>query len=776
MARWHSYSFVFLIALAGSLCIPLPEDDFRGESVHSLRVVDRNGIVLREFLNDSEGRGQWKPVGEISPFLLEATIAIEDRRFRMHPGIDPPAIARAAWQNMRAGRLRSGASTITQQVIRNLYHHPRTIGFKLLEAWYALRLENMLSKDAILEHYVNRVPYGNSLIGAESASRHYFGKPARDLSLAEAAFLAGLPNAPSSLNPYNNLPGALERQRRVLGLMAEQGRISAEALSRALAQPVVLIPPEVNFRAPHIAEMARKAARIFPSAAVVHTTVDYGVQADIQWLIRGHLKQLRQKNVGNASVIVIDNATMEVRALVGSADYFDARIQGQVNGVLARRQPGSAVKPFLYALALEGPFTAADAIPDIPTSIPDEGGDYIPENYDRRYHGPVRLRQALACSYNVPAVRVLRVVGREHFLQRLLAAGLVSLDQPSSHYGYGLTLGNGEVTLLELAQAYAALANGGMLRPARLLGPIRMLDGSSPVLPPADSVRVFSEQVSWLISDILRDPDARGPAFGHSFRFPFDCAVKTGTTKDYRDNLTLGYTTRYTVGVWVGNFDGTPMQGVSGVTGAGQIFEDVMMLLHTAHEHTPPPPFPAPAGIVHLEVCSVSGSLPNEHCGNIMRESFLPDHTPADTCTVHRLFRIADGRGTVVFKVFDVLPDEYREWAADRRLPVPPPEAMPVAQSVPPSRHLPLVLLAPQDGQMFKVDPVLRKEYQAIRVLARVPEAVDAVVLRVGDEEALPYASDGTWWHLRKGTHRFVLEGRRNGSWLSSEPVTITVD
>lgn len=756
--------------------MPLPEGDLRKESVHSLRVVDRNGIVLREFLNDSEGRGQWTPIGAISPFLLEATIAVEDRRFRMHPGIDPPAIVRAAWQNMRSGRLRSGASTITQQVIRNLYHHPRTLAFKLLEAWYALRLENMLSKDDILEQYVNRVPYGNNLIGAESASRHYFGKPAKDLSLAEAAFLAGLPNAPSSLNPYTNLDAALERQRRILRVMASQGRVTDAVLERALTQPLALIPPEVNFRAPHVAEMAQRAAQDFPSASVIQTTIDHGLQETIQWLVRGHLKELRQKNVGNASVIVVDNATMEIRALIGSANYFDARIDGQVNGALARRQPGSALKPFLYALALEGPFTAADMIPDIPTSIPDEGGDYIPENYDRHYHGPVRLRQALACSYNVPAVRVLRVVGREHFLQRLRAAGLTSLDRPSSYYGYGLTLGNGEVTLLELTQAYAALANGGMLRPARLLGEITMIDGSSLRLPEADPRRVVPERVAWLISDILRDPEARRPAFGHSFRFPFDCAVKTGTTKDYRDNLTLGYTTRYTVGVWVGNFDGAPMQGVSGVTGAGQIFEDVMMALHTMYDPRTPSPFSAPSGVVRRAVCSLSGSIPNEHCRSVLQESFLPDHLPADTCTIHRLFRFTDAQGGTAFAVFDVLPDEYREWAVDRRLPAPPPDAVPVARDPAFPRSVPLALLAPQNGQMFKVDPVLRREYQAIRVLAHVPEAVDGIVVRVDDAETLPYTTEGTWWPLRKGTHRFVLEGRRDGARLMSEPVTITVD
>jgi len=766
---------LFLLSCA-SLFLPLPKEDFRKETVHSLRVVDRHGVLLREFLNDHEGRGQWKVLGEMSPYLAKATIAIEDRRFRSHPGVDPIAIVRALVQNLRSGRLVSGGSTITQQVIRNVYHHPRTVFAKLLEAWYALRLEKMQSKEEILEQYLNRVPYGNGLVGAEAAARHYFGKPARDLSPAEAAFLAGLPNAPSVLNPYANLPDVLVRQRRVLTAMHSHGMITSDEYALALQQPIMLIPPEVNFRAPHLVEMAAPAARAFSGATLIRTTIDYEKQKNIEYLVRGHLRALRDKRVTNAAVVVIDNRTMEIVALVGSADYFNPRIQGQVNGALARRQPGSAVKPFLYALAFEGPFMPGDVVPDVPTRIPDQEGDYIPENYDRRYHGPVRIRTALACSYNVPAVRVLRVVGKENLLQRLRSAGLSTLDQVSAFYGYGLTLGNGEVRLLDLTRAYAALANGGILRPVRFISSIETMSGS--IRPDAvfTDQRVFEPRATWLVTDILRDADARHPAFGQAFRFPFECAVKTGTTKDYRDNWTMGYTTEYTVGVWTGNFDGEPMKGVSGVTGAGQIFEDVMMYLHVSRAGPLPAGFAAPDGLQRRLICAVSGLLPAPSCRRTLQEWFIEGKTPSARCTVHRSFRFTDSDGRVVERVFEILPDEYAEWAREQGLEAPPPNARPLALQAGHEKPSRLAFVRPQHGQLFKLDPVLRREYQAIRILAQVPPDVGDVRLRVSDGEVLALRGEHTWWPLRKGSHRLVLEGRRGSEIIRSDEILITVD
>ena len=760
-----------------SIFIPLPKEEFLPDTVHSLRITDRNGILLREYLNDRQGRGQWRSLSAIAPPLQMATVAIEDKRFRSHPGVDPVAIARALWVDLKAGRFRSGGSTITQQVIRNVYHHPRTLLSKIVEAWYALRLERMMSKNDILEQYLNRVPYGNQLVGAEAASRFYFDKPARDLSLAEAAFLAALPNAPSILNPYSGFSAAMTRQRLVLRRMRDLGQVTAEAYRQACEQPIDLVPPEVNFRAPHLVEMAAASVDSIPSAAIVCTTIDYPLQNRIRLIVQGHLAQLKAKNVTNAAVVVIDNRTMEVRALLGSADYFNPFIQGQVNGALARRQPGSSVKPFTYGVAFEGPFTPADVIPDIPTKIPDERGDYIPENYDRRYHGPVRIRTALACSYNVPAVRVLKEVGKDIVLQRMLLAGLKTLDQPASFYGYGLTLGNGEVTLLDMAQAYAAFANKGVWRPARFIDSIHTTAGVTAFVPASGAAhRMFDARAAYLITSILKDPGARQPAFGHAFRFPFECAVKTGTTKDYRDNWTMGYTTEYTVGVWAGNFDGSPMRGVSGVTGAGQIFTDIMATLHLSHDRELPPPFEIPKGIVHLPVCALSGKLPTSACSKRILEWFIKGREPVERCTIHQRFAFTGPNGTTTTNIYAILPSEYRQWAADQHLPAPPPDAVRVSDTPAVAEHERPALLSPQNGQLYKIDPVLRREFQTLRILAYLPQGVSNTVVHVDGREALPYSADATWWQLRKGVHRFRLEAMLRGKRIHSRSVMITVE
>lgn len=768
-----------LLLSCATVFYPLPESDFLKESIHSFRVLDRNATLLREFLNDQQGRGQWLTLDHIAPSLIRATIAAEDKRFRLHPGVDPFATARALVKNIRAGALRAGGSTITQQVIRNVYHHPRTLPYKALEAWYALRLERMYTKDEILEQYLNRAPYGNQLFGAEAASRFYFDKPARDLSLAEAAFLASLPNAPSVLNPSVNPQPALQRQKVVLNRMHEEGLITGDEFQRSLQQPIDIVRPEVNFRSPHLVDMMFRDVRNDPHVVSARTTIDLPLQESISWLVKGHLKSLQKKNVSNAAVVIIENASMEIAALLGSADYFNSETNGQVNGALALRQPGSSIKPFTYGVALEGRFTTSDLLADIPTHIPDDRGDYIPENYDRRYHGPVRLRTALACSYNVPAVRVLKEIGKDNLLQRLMAAGLTTLNEPSAFYGYGLTLGNGEVRLLELTQAYAALANGGIWRPARTIRELTLFGGMTiPFSSTQPARKIFDEEVSFLLTDILKDPSARKPAFGNAFRFPFPCAVKTGTTKDYRDNWTLGYTRMYTVGVWVGNFDGSPMRGVSGITGAGQIFSDIMSLLHSRSGIEYPGDFPVPAGVIQRSVCGRSGKLPNEYCRKTIREWFRSGSPPRATCDVHQAFRIEGDDGQQRTVVYEVFPSEYNEWIIDQNLELPSPGAVRVGlkeSQLKESKNY-FRILSPTNGSLFKVDPVLRPEYQTIRIVGKVPKEVSHVRLRVNDSEELQYEASGVWWKLRKGKHRLRLTGKRNGHMIESRTVLITVD
>ncbi|HTP12124.1 MAG TPA: penicillin-binding protein 1C [Bacteroidota bacterium] len=800
--------FVFLVgtalavAFVASLFVPLPKEDFSKQSVHSLRVYDRNGILLREFLNDEQGRGQWKPLDQIAPEMVNATIAVEDRRFWLHPGVDPLAIVRAVVDNIKAGAMKAGGSTIAQQVLRNIYHRPRTIVNKAVEAWQALRLERTMTRKEVLEQYLNRAPYGNQLTGIEAASRYYFQKPASDLSLAEAAFLAGLPNSPTSLNPYQNFKATRNRQQVVLRRLLDQKLISRDAYERAVVQPVQLTPPEVNFRAPHAVQMAAADFRDSPDVASVDLTIDYPLQQNIQWALRSHLAQLKRKNVSNAAVVVIENRTGAIRALVGSADFFDESIGGQVNGATALRQPGSSVKPFLYVRALEGPFTPATVLPDLPTHIPDDRGDYIPENYDKHYHGPVRLRTALACSYNVPAVRTIQVVGIGTLYQSMQLAGITSLTEPVEYYGYGLTLGNAEVSLLELTNAYRTFPNKGVWSPSVLIRSAVSVDGQSVaslegLREHASSRQIYDERAAFLITDILKDYIARRPAFGNAFHFPFECAVKTGTTKDYRDNWTLGYTTEYTVGVWAGNFDASPMHGVSGVTGAGQIFYDIMMLVH---EHTTPPDFAIPDGLVQRTICPVSGLLPNDNCGKTIKDWFIRGKEPKERCTIHQAYRVMTESGAVQNRVYEVFPPEYRAWSDEQRIPVPPAGALhtsslsQTSSSQLPNRKLSnyqisstnrqsaignrqsFRILSPLSGDIFKLDPVLRPEYQTIKVSAAIPPEYSDVKLVINKTEKLRIDDTGAWWALKKGTQRFQLEARDRSRLVLSKPITINVE
>ncbi len=765
-----------LIALS-SLFIPLPRERFQKQTIQSLRVVDRRGVLLREFLNDEQGRGAWKSLDELSPAFLQATIAVEDKRFLYHPGVDPIALVRALSGNIRAGALRSGGSTLTQQVIRNVYHHPRTLFGKLVEMWYALRLERMMSKREILEQYVNRAPYGNQLFGVEAASRWYFGKPARDLSLAEAALVVGLPNAPSVLNPYVNLEEATARSRLVLRRMLEKEMISAAEYARALEQPLRMLPPQANFRAPHFVEMLARDLRANPEIVSAQTTLDYALQSEIQWLIKGHLATLAKKNVTNAAVVVLENDTRSVRALVGSMDFFDDSHQGQVNGALALRQPGSSIKPFTYGVALEAGFSPAEILADVPTQIPDLHGDYIPQNYDRRYHGPVRLRTALACSYNVPAVRVAQQIGIEALLERLHRAGFESLAQPASFYGYGLTLGNGEITLLELTNAYASLANQGRWMPVRLLESVQHPSGVQPLDEPftanlQQARVVFDERVAYVLTDILSDPVARKPAFGNAFHFPFRCAVKTGTTKDYRDNWTVGYTAEYAVGVWVGNFNGMPMRGVSGITGAGQIFSDIIMLLH---RNNPPRDFSVPVGLQKLEVCPRSGMLPTRACGKSIIEWFQKGKEPVQRCSVHQTFEVTTENGGRAIRVYEVFRPEFSAWTEEERLPPVPANATPVRTDDPAGNRSQPMILYPNDGDQFKLDPILRPEYQSVKIVGVAPEKSTGISVRV-DNDVLDFKPAGVWWSLKRGRHTLRLEAIVGDTKRISRPVAIEVN
>lgn len=580
-------------------------------------LTDRHGLPLR--LRTGEAAVSPVRLQEVSPWLVLATVAAEDKRFFFHPGVDLRAAARAAWQNASRGRTVSGASTITQQLARALEPRPRTLLGKLSEMFGALRLEAGKSKEEILEAYFNSVPYGPRLTGAEAAARDYFGAPARDLSLAQAALLAGLPKSPVNYDPRRNPKAAFARQRLILRRLLDLELVDEEVYRLALGEAVTVRPREELFEAPHFARYALARG----ASGRVRTTLDSRVQEAAARALRNHLAALPARHhVTNGAAVVLDNATGGILAWVGSNDFFDERGAGQVDGVTAPRQPGSALKPFLYALAFSRGARTSDLVDDSPLYA---AGGHAPLNYDRTYHGPVRLREALACSYNVPAVRLAQRYGAAAFLAKLRDFGFDSLDREAQHYGEGLALGNGEVRLLELAGAYAALARGGVWMPVRW-------DMSG---PGGAARRAIGAREAYLATSVLSDNAARSPAFGPNspFSLPFDFAAKTGTTKDYRDNWAAGYTPEWTAAVWVGNFDGSPMRRVSGISGAAPVLREIALAMRKLYGSSA---FRRPPGLRTVRVCPASGQAPSPFCPSGMDEVFTAANLPAGPCGLHR--------------------------------------------------------------------------------------------------------------------------------------------
>jgi penicillin-binding protein 1C len=593
--------------------VPIPPALLR-PPIHSISLLDRNGIPLRE-ARVAERFSHELALDEVPRRVIEAVLAAEDKRFFRHHGIDWLATIRAATIGLSHGRITSGASTITQQLVKISQRRPRTLRAKLIETVTALRLEQLWSKDQILAAYLNRLDFGNLNIGLAAAADYYFDKPVADLSDAEAAFLAGLPKNPRKLNPHLAIEAARHRQEIVLGRMRANGWLDSARFDCAQDEPLALHAPARRFRAPHFVELVLQQPQENPQAEL-RTTLDFRLNEQVERILRDRLAQLRDQNVRNAAAVVIDNASGDVIALVGSENYFSPGA-GQVNGAWAQRSAGSTLKPFTYLLALERGATPATMVADVRTSFPSADGFYRPENYNRRCYGPVRYRTALASSLNIPAVKVLLAAGGPEALhERLRLCGLTTLNRPAEVYGLGLTLGNCEGRLLEITNAYASLARLGEYRPWRVLS-----------TSPTAIQRYSRPELVWQIADIMSDNSARTLAFGmnSALRFDYPVACKIGTSTDFRDNWTIGFTPEFSVGVWVGNFDGSPMREVSGVTGAGPILHEVFDYLH-ANRGTSW--YPTPSTIVERKVHPLTGKLLADSDPRGVREKFVPDRLP----------------------------------------------------------------------------------------------------------------------------------------------------
>ncbi|HSN89613.1 MAG TPA: penicillin-binding protein 1C [Anaeromyxobacteraceae bacterium] len=716
----------WLLASAGAAALvacafvawPLPEGLLDRRPVPAVRFTDRTGRLLREVASRADGRGAALPRDEpLPPLLRAAFLAAEDARFERHPGVDPLSASRACWQLVSRRRIVSGASTITMQLARQLVPHRRDLAGKAAEALWALRLEAHLSKDEILRAYLDRVWLGNGTFGVEAASGLYFGRPARTLSAGQAALLAGMTRSPSGLDPYRRPERARARMVEVLGRMERLGLVGPGEAGAAAAAPLDLEPPEAVFEAPHLVEALWRElpALGLDGAAEVETTLDPGLQRDVERIVRAELRG--DPRLPNAAVMVVDNDTGEVLAYVGSADFLDAAREGQNDGVRALRQPGSALKPFAYGLALARGRTPASLLSDVEVHLATPTGDWVPRNYDRRVHGPVRLRAALQNSYNVPAVRLAEDLGPDAVLRVLRRAGFSSLDAGAERYGAGLVLGNGDVTLRELARAYRGLARGGLSGPLREVRAARDPAGRPlPVRSDGPARRFLPEGAVALLTDVLSDEAARAPAFGlsNALRLPFPVAAKTGTSRAYVDNWTAGFTAERTVAVWVGSFDGTPMRGVSGITGAGPIFARVMV---RAMRGISPAPLVDRSRFERARVCALSGRLAGPACPSAIDEVFLPGTAPAEGCPMHRA-----GAGRVVL---DVGP-EFQAWARAEGIASEASTAPASAEAGSPGARL----LLPRDGDEYLLEAGFPEGAQQVPLRVLAPAGVPEVEVR----------------------------------------------
>ncbi len=685
MAIMGMFGLIVLLLIGGSFALSqyysiastLPSiDDLRqrASQFETTRILDRNGNNLYEILDPSAGRRTYVKLDKISPSLVAATIATEDKSFYTHPGFDPMAILRAFWQNYQGGETVSGASTITQQLARSLLFSPqerndRSYLRKVREAILAAEITRRYSKNEILELYLNEIPFGNLAYGVEAAAETYFRTSADKLSLGQAAFLAGLPQAPSVYDIYKNRDETLHRMNDVLVLMIEASKAENCIHVSNSSQPVCVdekaaldafneivayhfTTPDINIRYPHWVDYIRSlleaqydSQTIYQSGFTVYTTLDPDMQDKAEQIVKDQISQLTDKHATDGALVAISPKSGEILAMVGSADYYNEEIHGQVNMATSpTRQPGSSIKPFTYLAAFEKGWTPATLIWDVPSEFPPSGNPndtrdpYKPDNYDGRFHGPVTVRTALANSYNVPAVKALQFVGiydnpdtqeQDGLINLLRRFGLTSLSR--NDYGLSLTLGGGEVSLLEFTSAYATLANGGMRMPPYAI--TKILDYNGNVVyqyQPPPGQQIVRAEHTYLITSILSDNEARTPAFGPNsvLSLPFQAAAKTGTTNDFRDNWTMGYTPDLAVGVWVGNADYTPMQDTTGVTGAAPIWSQFMQQVEPLVSNGNPTPFTRPAGIIDRVICATSGTDPSQWCPSQRSEIFASYQPP----------------------------------------------------------------------------------------------------------------------------------------------------
>ncbi|MFL5350212.1 MAG: penicillin-binding protein 1C [Hyalangium sp.] len=771
-----------LLVGAGALYVHTLKDGLRTLEPSRL-VVDRRGRYLGEVPAGDGELGYW-PLPYVMPEkVVAATLVTEDRHFHEHSGVYLPSVARAVLQNVKNVRVISGASTIAMQVARMQEPGGRTLFRKVTEALEALLLIRKHGHEQVLRQYLTLAPYGNRAHGVVRAARLYFDKPVEDLSWAQAAFLAGLPQMPGRMSPYtpDGLRRAKKRSHRILRALHAQGLLSADELEQSLHEDLGLVPrPRRRPEAMHaVLEWSAQAKR--RNSPISVATLDLELQEKAAAILRDNLARIEESGAGNTSALVVDTITGDILAWVGSRDFFSEEHKGAIDFVRTRRSPGSALKPFLYALGLEkGSFTAASELPDTPMDVrSDTGGAYMPENINHTFMGPMLLREALANSRNIPALRVLSEVGVEPALRFFEKAGVGEISWEPDSYGLGLAIGNLPVTLEELAGLYGVLAREGESLPLR-----RFVDE-----PPVAPKRLLNREAAQLVRHILSDPLARRPMFpvGGALDFPYAVAVKTGTSQGYRDAWTVAFSDRLLVAVWVGNHDWRRMRGVGGANGAAAAAHRIMDLVMAEHRPWQPilDSFPPPEGAVAVDVCPLSGRLASADCPHRKSEWFLPGSAPTESCPFHTKVKLDRRNGLrasatcpasdVITRVMLDLPDTYTQWARSQHLDVAPQQESPLCPSREESMQPKVVIREPRGTVRLLFDPDTPASASTLRLTAEVTPSTEPIVWLV---DGVPVATVSYpyeyRWSVTPGKHIITAAMSRHAE--VSPPLTVVVE
>lgn len=597
---------------------PFPYDALKNIE-YSRCVLDKDGKLLRAFTGKDDTWLMPVELSEINPYFIKATLSIEDKRFMKHRGIDPFAVLRAIRLNVANKKIISGASTISMQTMRILEQRKRSMSNKIVEAVHAIRLETLCQKEKILKLYFEIAPYGGNIHGVKAASLRYFQKFPKDLTISECALLAGLPQSPSRLRPDKHPERAKQRRDRVLLNMLNDGYITSAQYEDAIKEPVLVKNHPFPFNSPHFAEFVKKNSN---KPGNIITTLDSDIQHFAEASLDASLNELRFGGVTNGAIVIIENKTGKIRALVGSADFFSIENSGQINGALSKRCPGSTLKPFTYAIAFdEGILTPSMILADVRCQY----SGYTPVDYDKDYRGPVTVREALVDSLNIPAVEVLDKIGFRRLYMFLKNAG-ISIPKPPDQYGLSLTLGSAEVNLLELTNAYAMLARLGVYKP------YSFIEGEDT----GASKRLLSEGAAYLVADILSDSERlRSIGIYRDEKIRPKVAWKTGTSYGHKDVWTVCYNPEYTIGVWLGNFSGKPTRALMGINAAAPIAIHLFDQLYAKKTNTW---YERPIVIAERNVCAISGEPISEECPHSTKDLYIKNLTSTKKCDIHQKY------------------------------------------------------------------------------------------------------------------------------------------